>query len=261
MICLKHKQYRGVRKPSSKCKACWQIYRNRNEKPRVLVIGDTHFPAVRKGYLEFCKNMYREWKCNRVVHIGDVNDMHAISRFQAHPDAPGPTEEYQLSYDMVQYWQKTFPFVDVCIGNHDKRLARQAAGVNISTSYLKTFKELWGTPYWDWQFEHHIDGVTYTHGSGRGGMYHAINIMKKKLCSVVAGHMHTRGTIYWQVNRERRIFAMNVGCGIDDHMVQFDYGEELPERSFIGCGVVIEGTPHVEPMPIGTNEDYHDSKF
>jgi len=46
---------------------------------RVLAIGDTHCPWERKGYLQFCQDLYWQWECNTVVFIGDVADLHAIS--------------------------------------------------------------------------------------------------------------------------------------------------------------------------------------
>lgn len=39
----------------------------------VLVIGDTHFPFVKKGYLDFCLDIKRRVKCEQVVHIGDLS--------------------------------------------------------------------------------------------------------------------------------------------------------------------------------------------
>ena len=43
---------------------------------RVLVIGDTHFPAVLDGYLQFVKDIKAEYKCDTILHIGDIVDHH-----------------------------------------------------------------------------------------------------------------------------------------------------------------------------------------
>ena len=48
--------------------------RAKAEKSRVLVIGDIHLPFERKDYLQFCKDTYKEYQCNRVVFIGDIID-------------------------------------------------------------------------------------------------------------------------------------------------------------------------------------------
>jgi predicted phosphodiesterase len=46
---------------------------------RVLVIGDTHFPAVHKNYFSFIKRVRDKYKCTEIIHIGDVVDHHCIS--------------------------------------------------------------------------------------------------------------------------------------------------------------------------------------
>ena len=46
------------------------------EENRVLVIGDNHEPFCLEGYLEFCKKVYAEHNCNKVVFIGDIIDNH-----------------------------------------------------------------------------------------------------------------------------------------------------------------------------------------
>lgn len=46
---------------------------------RVLIIGDTHAPCMIEGYVDFLKDCKRAWKCDRVVHIGDLCDIAALS--------------------------------------------------------------------------------------------------------------------------------------------------------------------------------------
>ena len=45
---------------------------------RVLVIGDTHCPAMKEGYVDFLKDVQETWDCDTVVHIGDVVDWASI---------------------------------------------------------------------------------------------------------------------------------------------------------------------------------------
>ena len=51
----------------------------------VLVIGDTHCPAMIDGYVPFLKKIHKKHKCTKVVHIGDLVDWASIS---FHPKAP-----------------------------------------------------------------------------------------------------------------------------------------------------------------------------
>jgi predicted phosphodiesterase len=46
---------------------------------RVGIIGDTHIPYELEGYLEFCQETFEQWGVDRVVHIGDLIDHHALS--------------------------------------------------------------------------------------------------------------------------------------------------------------------------------------
>jgi predicted phosphodiesterase len=235
--------------------------RMKNTEPRVLVVGDIHEPVSRPGYLEFCKDLYDKWNCNQVVFIGDVVDHHGISFHANHPDVPGPKDEFEQAYQGVQKWYEAFPDAKVCIGNHDERVIRIAEDANIPSRFLRDYAEVWGTPGWDWQYDFTIGGVYYFHGTGQGGMHPAFNAMKKMLMSVVMGHVHTAAGIKWLVNPHRRIFGMDSGCGIDDSQVAFAYGKHQKQRSVLGAGVVLNGTPYHEIMPVGPGEKYHRSRF
>jgi len=229
---------------------------------RVLVIGDLHLPAVRKGYLQFCKDLYNEWSCNEVVFIGDIVDWHAISFWTKEPNCPGPADEYRLAKKYVKKWYDAFPEARVCIGNHDERPARLAKTVNIPGFMLRPYADLWDTPGWTWDYRFVIDSVSYRHGTGiKGGIHPAWNLMNKIHMSCVIGHLHGRAGIKWSANEYTRMFAMDVGCGIDEKAFQFIYGKDTAERPIIAAGVVLEGIPYHEIMPCSKGERYHDSRY
>ncbi len=225
-----------------------------------LVIGDVHEPVARKLYLQFCKDLYYEWGCDSVMIMGDIADWHAVSFHAHHPEMPGPTDEFDLAYDKIQRWYRAFPNAKVCIGNHDERLIRLAESVNIPARFLRNYKDIWDTPGWDWAYFHIIDDIYYFHGAGNGGVHPAYNAAKKMLMSVVMGHNHKASGIKWIASPQRRIFGMDVGCGIDDTAMAFAYGKHIINRSIISAGVVIDGIPYLEIMPIGKGEKYHDSR-
>lgn len=229
---------------------------------KVLCIGDLHLPAVRKGYLEFCQDLYYQWNCNQVVFIGDIIDWQAISFHTTHPMCPGPKDEYELAKKYVKVWAKAFPKASVCIGNHDERPSRLAKTVNIPEFMLKPYGELWDTPKWKWDFRFRIDNVNYRHGTGiKGGIHPGWNMMNKLHQSVVIGHLHSRAGIKYSMSDKIRLFAMDVGCGIDEKAFNFAYGRDVIERPALSAGVIIDGIPYLEPMLIGRKEKYHDSKF
>jgi len=227
---------------------------------RTLVIPDLHAPCVRKYALEFCQDIYYQWDCNDVKFIGDVVDWSAIS-FHAHnPEAPGPSDEFKLAKAEIHKWYKAFPKASIMIGNHDARVIRLAESVDIPAKFIRSFKSTWETPKWKWVHHEIQDGVYYCHGHKKGGgKTPAWNIANKIGMSVVSGHFHSRAGVNWSTNPLRRWFGMNVGALIDDEAYAFAYASEQTERSVLGVGVVIDGIPHFEPMPVGRGETYHDS--
>ncbi len=227
---------------------------------KILCIGDIHEPVSRPRYLEFCQDLYEAWGCDDVMFLGDIADWHAVSFHKHHPECPGPIDEYDLAFEQIQRWYKAFPEARVCIGNHDERLIRLGEDNNIPKKFIRNFNEVWETPGWNWDYYHIVDNVYYFHGTGNGGLYPAPNAAKKMLMSVVMGHCHTAAGIKWLASPQRRIFGMDVGCGIDDEAWAFAYGRHVIKRSIISAAVVLDGIPYHEIMPIGSGEKYHDGK-
>lgn len=228
---------------------------------RVLAIGDVHAPADHPGYLPFCRDLCRKHRCNKVVFLGDVADFHAVSFHAANPQCPGPDDEYLLAKQAIKRWYRVFPKAKVCIGNHDERVIRLAESVNIPARFLRDYRDVWSTPGWDWQHEHVIDDVYYFHGTAQGGTHPAWNAVGKMLMSVVMGHCHSRSGVKWRANPAKRLFALDVGCGINVDAFQFAYGKHMKERPILSAAVIINGVPHHAVMPCGTGEKYHKSRF
>jgi predicted phosphodiesterase len=228
---------------------------------KILVVGDLHCPYTRKGYLEFCKDIKKEYKCDTVVFIGDVVDFSAVSFHQKNPEMKCALDEYNGTLEQVKLWYEAFPNAKVCLGNHDLRIIRVAGSVNIPSQMLKSFNQLWGTPKWEWNYDYVIDNIFFTHGTGNGGMYPAYNLMKKLSLSTVLGHWHSAAGVKFLVNPYKRMFALDVGCGVDDRQLAFQYAQYNKVRSVISCAVILNGHPHLIEMPMGKNEKYHDSRF
>jgi predicted phosphodiesterase len=224
----------------------------------VLIVGDLHLPYSRPKYLQFCSDIYRKYKCDKVVFIGDVVDLHSISFHPKNPQLPNAAMEYELAKKEIAKWKKAFPKAMVCIGNHDSRPVRLAETVSIPEQLLKDFSDIWDTPDWKWDWEFIIDDVCYLHGTGCGGEHPAYNKMKSTGLSYVLGHTHSNAGIKWLASPKSRLFGMDIGCGVNDSSMAFTYGKFARRRSIIGCGVVIKGIPYYEIMPIGKKEAYYD---
>ncbi len=221
------------------------------DKNNVLVIGDTHIPFERKGYLKFCREVQERFNCGTVVHIGDVVDNNYSSYHETNPDGHSAGDELALAISKLKSWYYTFPEAYVCLGNHDQIIQRKAFTSGMSKRWIKGLAEVLEVPNWKFDLEHQIQGVIYTHGTGTSGDRAAFNRALNRRLSVVSGHLHTTASITWNVSEIDRIFAMQVGCGIDDAQYSFDYAKAFSKKSIVSCGVVLNGKlPIVVPMEL-----------
>jgi hypothetical protein len=67
--------------------------------------------------------------------------------------------------------------------------------------------------------------------------------------STVQGHWHTDSYVDYFATPRHLLFALQVGCGIDDRAYAFVYGKHFG-KSHINVGVVLDGgrTAIIEPM-------------
>lgn len=221
-------------------------------KRNVLIIGDTHFPFERKGYLAFTKAIQKKYKCGTILHIGDEVDNHAISQHIADPDGYSSGSEYGRALRSMKQWYKAYPNMHVCIGNHTNRPFRMAREVGLSAKFIKSYESMWDAPKgWVWADSWDLFGVHYTHGNGSSGPNAALKRAMNLRKSVVIGHIHTEASIQYNVSSIDAIFGMIVGCGVDDKAYAFHYAKDQPKKSIISCGVVLDGNlPILELMPL-----------
>jgi predicted phosphodiesterase len=199
---------------------------------KVLVIGDIHEPFCLDGYLQHCKNQYKEFNCNKVVFIGDIIDSHYSSFHSTDPDGMSAKDELNLSIKKLRKWHKAFPKATVIIGNHDRIVARKALANGISAKWIKEYKDVLEVPTWNFKTDETIDNVLYVHGEGATAFTKAKTLFQ----SVVAGHTHTKCYIEYMNN----IFGMQVGCGVDKDSYAMAYAKNYAPPQ-IACGVVIDG--------------------
>lgn len=211
---------------------------------RVLIIGDTHCPGMRRGYVDFLQRVAEAYDVNRVVHIGDLVDWASISFHEKSPALSNATREFEQARRQVASLARAFPKADWLLGNHDALTERQALSVGLPPQVLRDYADLW-----DVRWAVHprfakvqIDGVVYAHGdSGRGGGDAAIAQAKDHFRSTVLGHFHSQAGVKWWANQEARVFGLAVGCGIDARRLQFEYGRKIVAKPILGCGVVLDG--------------------
>lgn len=217
---------------------------------RVLIIGDTHCPAMHRNYLKFLDKIETKWGTTKTIHIGDVIDHHCISFHEKHTDNPGAVEEHRLARRQIQQLYNKWPEMIVCVGNHDARVRRLNSKQGIPAMYLKEFNDLYGTTGWKWVENTELDDVYYYHGEGAGGMHPAFSAAKMRMQSTVMGHYHSACGVWYQAGPTAKIWGMNVGCGVDRSHWSMQYGAHYLKKPIVGCGVVIDGVPFVETMSL-----------
>ena len=224
----------------------------------VGIVADLHLPFTHRLYLAFCKATFKRFKVNEVVFIGDIFDKHSLAFHEHDPDGMSPGDECIAAEKALQDWLKAFPKAKVCIGNHDARAMRLAKAAGIPVRFLKDFADVWGTPGWDWDWEHIIDDVAYLHGTGNSGPNAALNLSIARRESVVMGHTHSFAGVRTHDSRKDMIFGMNVGCGIDAASYAMAYAKDFKNKVSLGCGVVLKGVEaHYIPMRAYPGQEYY----
>ena len=212
------------------------------------MIGDTHIPYEKEGYLEFCKQQYDKYNCDTVIHIGDLIDSHATSRHPSIPDAYSPGDELYYTKKKLKAWYKTFPHMKVCIGNHDIRIYKIASEIGIASKWLRGFANVLNVPNWTFEDSFEINNIIYTHGTGSSGRTAAITRALNLGQSVVMGHLHSDAGILYHTIKDRTIFGMIVGAGVDQNSYGMNYSKNDPKKSTLACAVILDTQPILIPM-------------
>ena len=222
----------------------WSIIQRHRKPEGVLVIPDLHAPFLKPGFLDHCLKTKRKYNTKKVIFIGDIVDNHYSSYHETDPDGHSAGEELARAIEMIREWYYHFPKAKVCIGNHDSIPARKAMTAGLSKRWLKSIADVIETPGWDFQMQHIIDDVKYIHGTGQKARSRA----KNDLISIVQGHYHSESYIEWYVGPDRKIFAMQLGAGIDRRAYAMAYGR-IFKKPHINCGIIIDGElPIIEYM-------------
>lgn len=228
------------------------IKKNPYDKGNTIIIGDTHVPFEKEGYLDFCLDIQKKYKAGSVIHIGDVVDNCYSSFHDNNPDGMGAGEELDFAISKLKQWYKAFPEVKVTLGNHCQIIQRKAFAAGLSKKWIKGLAEVLEVPNWQFEIDYEINNVLYTHGTGTSGDKAAYNKALHRRKSIVQGHLHSQASIMWNTSNIDKIFAMQVGCGVDESKYAFDYAKNFPKKFIISCGLVLEnGTlPVLELMKL-----------
>jgi metallophosphoesterase superfamily enzyme len=221
----------------------------------ILCIPDLHLPFHHPHAFEFLELVAATFKPDKVVNVGDIIDGHANSRFEHDPDGMSAGHELELTSDCIDELAQIFPNMDICVGNHDRRILTAAYKAGIPKKAMKSLEEIYELPA-GWKMEDYFihDGVSYEHGDKYGaGAYSHVKAAQKNMMSTVIGHTHITFGVEYMANRNKLRFAANAGCLVDTHSYAMAYGRSYAGKPILGCMIIRDGLI-VVPVPMLVNE-------
>lgn len=216
---------------------------------RILVISDTHAPFNHPDLIKFLQAIKDKYNPDRVIHIGDEIDSHAMSFHDSDPDGFSAGEELKRAREVVWQMEDIYPRVDVIESNHGSLWYRKAKHHGIPREIIKSYEDILQTKKWVWH-----DRLTITMPDKNQVHFHhgqsANYLQASKNCgmSYVQGHFHSKFGIQYWGNTPSLKWSMNVGCLIDDDSLAFAYNKTTMERPVIGCGIILDSQPKLLPL-------------
>lgn len=220
----------------------------------ILIISDTHIPYHHKDLLPFLKTIKKKYKPDRVVHIGDEVDKHAMSMHDSDPDLPSAGDELKQSLPIIKELENLFPDMDILDSNHGSLVYRRALKHGIPKAYLRHYNEFLEVGKgWKWHDDLTLDTpggpVYFCHGK----VADVLKLAQSMGMSCVQGHYHSSYSIKYYGNSLGLYFGLQVGCLIDKDSLAFRYNKTQRARPIIGLGMIIDGLPKLIPMVLNKN--------
>ncbi len=216
---------------------------------KTLVVPDLHCPFEHQDALDFLAEVKRKQSPDVIVCLGDELDMHAMSDFEHDPDGMSAGDELAAGIKHLLPFYQLFPKARVCTSNHTRRPYRKAYSSGMPRAFLRDYAEWMQAPTgWEWADEHIVDECGYSHGEGFSGTMGALKMALSQARNWSIGHLHADAGIMYQSTAAALIWAMNCGWLGDRKKYAMRYGQFIPKRGILGCGIVNRRTPILLPM-------------
>lgn len=218
---------------------------------RILCISDMHTPYQHPETQTFLYALKIAYEPDLVVCIGDEVDNHAMSFHDSDPDLPSAGEELEKAIHELSVLYEIFPEVQLVDSNHGSMVYRKGKHHGIPRKYLRDYGDiLEAPPGWKWQNNLIVkmpngQDCYFTHGTGTKKI---LQLAQSMGSCVVQGHYHSEFNIQYSSSPSQLIWAMQIGCSIDDRAMAFEYNKVSASRPIIGHGIIIDGQPKLLPM-------------
>ena len=221
---------------------------SRNE--RVLVIPDMHMPYCHPDTWKFLSGVNDKYTPDRVICLGDEVDHHALSYHESNPSLDSAGPELEKAIRFLQPLYELFPKVDVLESNHGSLVYRKAQTAGIPKHLIVPYRQQIQAPEgWHWHFDLTItlsnnQRVYFHHGKTKS----RDKLSQRQSMNSVQGHFHSEFHIVYWANPTALFWDMHLGCLADQNSMAQAYGRNNLERGIVGCGVILNGHPHLIPM-------------
>ena len=168
----------------------------------ILIISDTHVPYHHPDLIPFLKDLKEIYKPDRVIHIGDEVDKHAMSFHDSDPDLPSAGDELKQSLPIIKQIEELFPKMDLLDSNHGSLVYRRALKHGIPKAYLRDYNEFLKVGKgWKWH-----DDLTIQTSNGpvyfcHGKVADVLKLAQSMGMSCVQGHYHSSYNIKYYGNQ------------------------------------------------------------
>lgn len=214
-----------------------------------LLIGDTHAGYHHPDALDFLATLKRQYKPDRVWHLGDEVDNHRLSAHKQRPGLPSVSDELREARAFVTDLGKLFPDLKICLGNHITRVERKAEEAGLTSEFLVPWAELIKAPRkWQWSKRWDVPGLTLVHGDGYRGEKIFERLVDRYRTNVAFGHLHTLAGPRWFRRGDWLNFAIGSGCLINPASEAFSYAEHDHNLPMLGASLVTDGVPFFVPL-------------
>jgi len=232
-------------------------YQRSRKYPKILIIGDLHFPFVHHKCLEEIYNFAKqpETKPEFIIQIGDIYDMYSHAKFPRSHNIYTPQEEEKVARGMAEkMWKKLQELVPdaKCIqilGNHDIRPLKRTLEVQPSAEHMieyylynKLLKFDNVHTITDPRESYELCEIDFIHGYLSGIGKHRDDF----LANVVHGHTHRGGMDCRQI-KNKILWELDVGyCG-DPTSKGLSYTPSKYVKWTLGWGYIDENGPRFIP--------------
>ena len=219
-----------------------------------LFFSCAHIPYSHPDFVKFLKAVQKKYKINEVYNLGDLISNEGISDHPINPDLPNQGTELEMVIKSLKnLWYKAFPKLTSVESNHEKRPEKRAKKAGIPKKYLKSMEDVLETPKgWKW-FKNIKIKLSKDHNAF---LSHNVSkdlrkaVLATGMC-VIQGHNHSEFRIsYINTPSKQGMWAMNVGCGIDDGSLAMNYNKDQIARPVLGCGVTLGEDPILVKMKL-----------